>query len=80
MPPAAVKTIRDLIYYQYAKVIAGSAGTGKENYAFIMDRFQKLRAGEIEMSDVLREKRNSSKTKKEGVSFAKMQRISALTT
>ncbi len=55
LPPAAVKTIRDLIYYQYAKIIAESAGAGRVNYAFIMDRFRKLQKGEIKMSDLLRE-------------------------
>ncbi len=42
MPPSAIKTIRDLIYWQYAKLIAKSAGF-EENYGFIMSRFQKLK-------------------------------------
>ncbi|MBY0353253.1 HNH endonuclease [Candidatus Babeliales bacterium] len=53
MPPRAIKTIEDLIYYQYAKIIAASAGIN--TYAFIMDRKAKLSSGEIKMSDVLRE-------------------------
>jgi len=55
MPPAAVKTIRDLIFWQYAKIIAASAGMGKSNYRFIMDRYKKLRSGEIEWSSSIRE-------------------------
>ena len=54
MPPAAVKTIRDLIYWQYAKLIAKSAGRIK-NYGFIMDRFKKLQSGEISWSGSIRE-------------------------
>lgn len=54
MPPAAVKTYRDLVYYEWAKAIARSAGFG-ENYRFIMDRMKKLRAGELRMSDLVRE-------------------------
>ena len=45
MPPAAVKTIRDQIFWQYAKIISESAGEGKNNYGFIMDRFKKTPVG-----------------------------------
>ena len=55
MPPSAVKTIRDLIYWQYAKIISESAGAGKKQYAFVMNRFKKLQSGEIEWSGVIRE-------------------------
>lgn len=44
MPPSAVKTLRQLIFWQYAKIIAESAGFGK-NYRFIMNRFKKTRLG-----------------------------------
>jgi len=55
MPPSAVKTLRDLIYWQYAKIISESAGFGKNNYGFIMNRFKKLQSGEIEWSSSIRE-------------------------
>lgn len=55
MPPSAVKTLEDLIYWQYSKIISESAGFGKSNYRFIMDRFMKLRSGEIEWSSSIRE-------------------------
>ena len=55
MPPPAVKTIRDLIYWQYAKVISESAGAGKTRYGFVMDRFKKLTSGEISWSTSIRE-------------------------
>lgn len=53
MPPFAVKTIRDLIFYQYAKLISTSAKIS--GYKFIMSNMKKLSSGEIRMSTVLRE-------------------------
>jgi 5-methylcytosine-specific restriction endonuclease McrA len=55
LPPPAVKTVRDLLYWQYAKIIANSAGEGKSNYGFIMNRFKKLQSGEIQWSSSIRE-------------------------
>lgn len=46
-PPPFVKTIRDVVYYYYAKpVIAPSAGLAG-NYGFIVDRFKVLKAGKV---------------------------------
>jgi len=55
LPPSAVKTIRDLIHWQYAKIISESAGAGKRQYGFVMDRFKKLASGEISWSTSIRE-------------------------
>lgn len=55
VPPSAVKSIRDLIYWQYAKIIAESAGAGKRKYGFVMDRFQKMINGDISWSTTIRE-------------------------
>jgi len=55
VPPPAVKTIRDLIYWQYAKIISESAGAGKRQYGFVMDRFKKLASEEISWSTSIRE-------------------------
>lgn len=55
MPPKAVKTVRQIIYYQYAKIIAKSSGFGKTNYGMIMDRWKKLCSGEIHWSSTVRE-------------------------
>lgn len=55
LPPKAVRTIRDLIYWQYAKIISESAGFGKKQFAFVMDRYKKLQSGEIEWSTSIRE-------------------------
>jgi hypothetical protein len=49
-----VKTVRDLLYWQYAKLIARSAGYDK-NYGFIMERFKKLQSGEVNWSGSIRE-------------------------
>lgn len=53
MPPSMVKSIRDLIFWQYAKIIATSAGM--DNYRFITSRYQKLRKNEITWSSAIRE-------------------------
>ena len=45
LPPHVVKTIQDLIFWQYAKIISESAGIGKNQYGFVMDRFKKLSSG-----------------------------------
>ncbi len=53
MPPPAIKNIKSLIFYQYAKIIAFSAGIS--GYRFIINRMNQLCSGEIQMSTVLRE-------------------------
>lgn len=53
MPPSAVKTIRDLVFYQYAKIIASSAKI--RGHGFIVSTMKKLSSGEIKMSTALRE-------------------------
>jgi hypothetical protein len=50
-----VKTIRDLIYWEYAKLIAGSAVGSRKNYGFIMDSYKKLRESKMHPSTILRE-------------------------
>ncbi|MCP8320958.1 MAG: HNH endonuclease, partial [archaeon] len=54
MPPSAVKTIRDIIYWQYAKLMAKSSGHEKD-YGFIMSLFKKLQTGKIGWSGSIRE-------------------------
>ena len=55
MPPPAVKTIREIIYYQYAKIISESFGFGKTNYGMIMSKWKQLVSGEIQWSTSVRE-------------------------
>lgn len=52
MPPAVVKTVRDLIYWQYAKIIADSAGMGKREYGFVMNKFKQLKAKDISWNEI----------------------------
>jgi hypothetical protein len=54
MPPPYVKTIREEILYEYAKLISRSAYKSLQR-AFITDRFKKLRDGEITISGTIRE-------------------------
>jgi len=63
MPPAVVKTIRDLIFWQYAKIISASAGKGKYEYGFVMAKFKQLREGEIfwnEIREYVKEKESKN--------------------
>ncbi len=55
MPPPAVKTVRDLIFWQYAAIMT-SAATGKKNeWALRMSFLNKLKSGEIVWSTNVRE-------------------------
>ena len=62
MPDRDVKTVRDLIYYQYAKIIAKrafSAPDGKEakklHYGFVKKTFRELQSGVKSWSEITRE-------------------------
>ncbi|MFH1977956.1 MAG: HNH endonuclease [Candidatus Aenigmatarchaeota archaeon] len=55
MPPPVVKTIRDEILWQYAKLISKSAGFGINQRAFQMNRFIALRDNKITWSTTIRE-------------------------
>ncbi len=55
MPPKNVNTIRELIYWEYAKLIAGSAVGDRKNFGFIMHTYKKLNSGQINPSAILRE-------------------------
>jgi len=55
MPPKNIKTIRQLIYWEYAKLIAGSAIGDRKNFGFVMHTFKKLELGQLNPSSLLRE-------------------------
>ena len=62
MPDRDVRTIKDQIYYQYAKIIARSAfaaGDGVEAkryaYGFIKKTFRELQSGAKNWSEITRE-------------------------
>ena len=62
MPDREVETIRDLIFYQYAKLIARSAfrlpdgeAAKRVHYGFIKNTLRALQSGRKSWSDILRE-------------------------
>lgn len=65
MPSAYVKTIEDLIFYEYAKLINKSAGFDANNFRFRTSVWKKLKSGEIKMSDTMREWKLERKTERE---------------
>ncbi len=67
MPPAYVRSIRDEILYEYAKLISRSTFGGQINYAFVADRFKALRSGEATISGTIREWQREKELPKECV-------------
>lgn len=53
-PPRYVKTVRDLIYWMYAELIARAAGF-EGNYGFVVSRYKKLKSGEMTWSSTARD-------------------------
>jgi hypothetical protein len=54
MPPKYVTTVRQLIFWEYAKLIARAAGF-ETNYGFIVSRYKKLVSGEMIWSSSVRD-------------------------
>lgn len=54
MPPKYVTTVRQLIYWEYARLIARAAGF-EGNYGFIVSRYKKLVSGEMVWSSSVRD-------------------------
>jgi hypothetical protein len=54
MPPKYVTTVRQLIYWEYAKLIARAASF-EGNYGFIVSRYKKLASGEMTWSSSVRD-------------------------
>lgn len=55
MHPRYVQTVRQLIFWQYAELIAKAAGFGG-NYGFIVSRYKKLNSGEMKWSSTIRDR------------------------
>jgi hypothetical protein len=56
MPSKAVpRTIGDFILYYYAKLVIATSSGESGNFRFIIDRYKRLKSGEIQMSDYDRE-------------------------
>lgn len=54
-PPKYVKTVRDLIFWLYAELIARAAGF-EGNYGFVISRYKKLKSGEMQWSSSIRDR------------------------
>ena len=67
MPPPYVKTIREEILYEYAKLISRSVFGGEINRGFVTDRFKALRDGDATMSGTDREWQREHELPKECV-------------
>jgi hypothetical protein len=68
MPDREVKSIRHLIHFQYAKIIAKSAfgpNAKKTHYGFIKNTFRVMISDEKKWSDILREDKQLVDAKKE---------------
>lgn len=55
MPPPYVRSVEDVIYYYYAKLVIAKSAGFEGNYRFITDTFKRLKGGEIRISDYNRE-------------------------
>jgi len=58
MPDRDVRTLRDLIWYQYAKIIAKRAlgpEAKREHYGFVKQTLRDLQSGRKQWSDITRE-------------------------
>ncbi|MCG3221041.1 MAG: HNH endonuclease, partial [Candidatus Heimdallarchaeota archaeon] len=55
MLPQNVRSVKDLIFWQYAKVLSHSSGYGRSNMQFIENYYQKLQKEEITWEDALKE-------------------------
>ena len=57
-PPKYVKTVRDLIYWYYAELIAKAAGF-ENNYGFVVSRYKLLKSGEMKWSSSINDYQKS---------------------
>lgn len=55
MPPKHVRTVRQLIYWEYAKLMAGSAVGDRRNFRYVTYCYKRLDAGKLAPSAILRE-------------------------
>ena len=53
--PKTFKTVRELLHWEYAKLIAESAVGTRKDFAFVQHSFKKLEAGKLSPSSILRE-------------------------
>lgn len=74
MPPSYVKTLRDELYYEYAKLMSRSA-FNKLNYGFIGSCVKGLRSGNIKISESMREWKKEQELAKQCVFCGALQNL-----
>jgi hypothetical protein len=70
MPDRDVRTLQDLIWYQYAKIIARSAlrpDAKQEHYGFVKQTLRDLQSGKKEWSDIAREEVGGEEVSQDGI-------------
>ncbi len=67
MPPKYVKTIREELLYEYAKLMSRSAFNGQLQYGFVTSKFKELNSGAITISGTIREWQRENELPKECV-------------
>ena len=77
MPPHYVKTIREELFYEYAKLISRSVFHGDLNRGFITDRFKALRDGIITISGSIREWQREQELPKQCVFCGSIKELQA---
>jgi CRISPR/Cas system Type II protein with McrA/HNH and RuvC-like nuclease domain len=48
--PKRFRTVRELLHWEYAKLVAGSAVANRREFAFVHSVYKKLNSGEIQLS------------------------------
>jgi hypothetical protein len=79
MPDRDVRTLRDLIWYQYAKIIARRAlgpEAKREHYGFVMETLRDLQSARKQWTDISREDWQLVESEKRCVYWASSDRLS----
>lgn len=53
--PKSFQTVRQLLHWEYSKLIAESAGGGRKDFAFVQHSYKQLQSGSLNLSSILRE-------------------------
>lgn len=61
MPPSAVKSVRELIYWEYAKLVAEIAVGDRKNFRYVMATFQRFKHANSHPLAIMRENGLESK-------------------
>ena len=55
MPPPEVRSIKDMIFWQYAKILVDIAGMSRHNSSIVKEKFAQLKAGKIAWPENLKD-------------------------